>query len=846
MKRSRMHGFMHHLSVLLLWAAVTYISLINVNVICAQETSPPKAEPTIVLTPDERAWLVQNHTIRVRVTDQPPYFYNKDGEPAGIAVDFLNTVSKRTGIKFHFVIPSPPFSEDLRGLIQHTGPDLFGTLTPTPEREKKILFTEPYVSSPKFIFTRDDAEFVSSMKNLSGKTVAVIKDYLVHKELAKNYPHIDLVFSKNNKDALRAVSSSKAFAFIGGLLSTPFMINEYGFRNLKAAAPSTLQDATVAMAVRSDLPELRDIMNKVFDAMSESEKAAIINKWSSVRVDYGIRPADVLKWILMVSGAASFLILLFVFWNRSLAKQVKERTADLESSVLRLSAEIAERNQAEEELRISRDYLKRLTDSMPDAVFSVTMPDRIIDWANDTFKVLGYDPEECIGKTTEFLYPSRKAYVSFGNELARAVAEGEDVLHIEQNLRKKSGEVFPADITVSLFRTDVSVVSATAIVRNIAERKKAEEALQHSEEKLRLLVEQSPLSIQIFNPDGRIIQVNDAWNELWGFSEEMLPEVLEKYNILEDEEARKLGVMPFIEKAFKGGSVVLPVVAYDASATVDKLSVGGAGGKSCWIQLRLYPIKNEKGEVVNVVGIEEDITSRKQAEQEILAYQERLKALAFQLTLAEEKERRAIAADLHDHVGHSLALARMQLDGIVETTSNLERSILVKDISHILLKALQDTRNLISELSSPSMNELGLSAAISEWLEEQIADRQGLETEFIDNVRDEHRKVLDKNIRAILFRNVRELLVNVIKHARANKVRVHLTEETNGLKIVVEDDGIGFAPGAESIKLKQAGGFGLFSIQERMTDLDGSLNIQSEPGKGCRVILTVPVDAGKG
>ena len=143
------------------------------------------------------------------------------------------------------------------------------------------------------------------------------------------------------------------------------------------------------------------------------------------------------------------------------------------------------------------------------------------------------------------------------------------------------------------------------------------------------------------------------------------------------------------------------------------------------------------------------------------------------------------------------------------------------------------------------MNELGLSAAISEWLEEQIEKRQGLKTEFVDNLKDEHRKTLDENVRAILFRNVRELLTNVVKHARANKVRVHLTEETNGVKIVVEDDGIGFAPGAESIKQKQTGAFGLFSIQERMSDLGGSFDIQSELGKGCKATLTVPIDEGK-
>ncbi len=308
---------------------------------------------------------------------------------------------------------------------------------------------------------------------------------------------------------------------------------------------------------------------------------------------------------------------------------------------------------------------------------------------------------------------------------------------------------------------------------DITDRSRMEEALQESEEKFRYLVEQSPLSIQVFDLDGRIVQVNEAWKVLWGISEERLPEVFEKYNVLEDEEVRELGVLPLIEKAFKGEGVTLPVIDYDASTTLESLEIGSAEVKKRWVRVQFYPIKNTRGEVVSVVGIEEDITSSIQAEQEILQYQHRLKALASQLTIAEEKERRTIAADLHDHVGHSLALARMQLNGILESDSDLERNILVKDISNIMLQALQDTRSLIFELSSPSMNEIGLGAAISEWLEEQIEKRHGLKTEFSDTIEKEHRKALDDNVRALLFRNVRELLTNVVKHARAKKVSVY-------------------------------------------------------------------------
>ena len=220
--------------------------------------------------------------------------------------------------------------------------------------------------------------------------------------------------------------------------------------------------------------------------------------------------------------------------------------------------------------------------------------------------------------------------------------------------------------------------------------------------------------------------------------------------------------------------------------------------------------------------------------------------MASQLTIAEEGERRRIAAELHDHVSQSLAFARIQVAAARKSTSVGKRNAILDDISETLLHTIQDTKNLTFELSAPSMNEIGLGAAISEWLEEYIGRRYGLKTEFIDEIEDSLRKTLDDNVRAILFRNIRELLTNVIKHAHANQVRVSMAHADAFLKIVVQDDGIGFGYSSEFQRVKSEGGFGLFSIQERMADVGGTLEIVSKPGKGCKAILTVPLITGLG
>jgi len=139
------------------------------------------------------------------------------------------------------------------------------------------------------------------------------------------------------------------------------------------------------------------------------------------------------------------------------------------------------------------------------------------------------------------------------------------------------------------------------------------------------------------------------------------------------------------------------------------------------------------------------------------------------------------------------------------------------------------------------MNELGLSAAIAEWLEVQIEKRHGLQIDFFDGLDENRKKNLEESMRAILFRNVRELLTNVVKHARAKKVSVHLNNDATQLKITIVDDGVGFDPDAANQMGNRADHFGLFSIQERMADLGGKLDIRSAPGKGCTAMLEVPL-----
>lgn len=532
----------------------------------------------VSLTPEEKDWLEQKQTVRVRIADWPPYMIVRDDQsPQGIAIDYLNLIGERTGINFKYEVTNQPFAEFLESMKQRQGPDMAPIIVQTPDREQYLSFTEPYISSPYVIFAREQNDLILDMGDLAGKTLAVPRGFIVQRLVARDFPKIRLALFDSDEQALDAVATGRADAYIGNLTVAGHLIQRRGFSDLRVVAPTPFDEQSLSMGSRSDWPELASIINKALASITEDEKTAIHNKYVALRYEQGINRATLLKWVLVVVGTASGIVLLFVFWNRSLAKQVHERTSKLE---------------------------------------------------------------------------------------------------------------------------------------------------------------------------------------------------------------------------------------------------------------------------ITNISLETEIDERKQAEKKILEYQQRLKALASQLTVTEEKERRRIAADLHDHIGQSLALARIQMAAAKKSAANDGLAAKLDDISEILREAVQDTRHLIFDLSPPAMHEIGLGAAISEWLDDQIGNRYGLKTEFFDNIDQSYRKTLDESVRAILFRNVRELLINVVKHSQANQVNVSMEVTDDVMKIVVQDDGVGFDYSPEFQTVIPKGGFGLFSVKERMSDLGGALEIESEPGKGCTAIISVPLDSG--
>ena len=232
-----------------------------------------------------------------------------------------------------------------------------------------------------------------------------------------------------------------------------------------------------------------------------------------------------------------------------------------------------------------------------------------------------------------------------------------------------------------------------------------------------------------------------------------------------------------------------------------------------------------------------EIAERKRAEERAKASQRRLRSLGVKLAVAEEQERRRIAAGLHDNVVQTLVLAKMKLETLAARKSAAQISQAILEIRGLVDQSVHDTRALLFDLSPVALYELGFEPAVESLLE-RIQAAHGLATRFRT---DNRPKPITNDVRVVLFRGVREVLQNVIKHAQARSVGVSVRRDGETVLVEVQDDGVGFEP-EKFLSAKDAGGgFGLFDVRERLDYLGGSLTIQSEPGKGTTATLRAPL-----
>ena len=218
-------------------------------------------------------------------------------------------------------------------------------------------------------------------------------------------------------------------------------------------------------------------------------------------------------------------------------------------------------------------------------------------------------------------------------------------------------------------------------------------------------------------------------------------------------------------------------------------------------------------------------------------HRRQLRSMASQHTITEEQARRKLAVYLHDNICQSLGVAKMKLDALMKSISPSNFAAPLEEVTQTIKSTIQDVRSVIVELSPPGLYELGFEAAL-EWLAEQFDERNGILCTFEN---DHLPKPLDDDVSILLFQSVRELLVDIIEHARARNAKIRALRENDKINIVIEDDGVGFKASEPSSPLMAASGSGFFNIRERLSSIGGYMEIKSRKGNGSHITLVVPL-----
>ncbi len=531
---------------------------------------------------------------------------------------------------------------------------------------------------------------------------------------------------------------------------------------------------------------------------------------------------------------------------------------------------VTEWRKTEQELQAQAAKLREqaeLIDITDDAIMVKDLEDRIIFWNRGAEKRYGWPAAETLGKTSYVLlntvFPKplndikeelfRKGH--WVGELTHTNASGRTlvveshwavrfdkagqpraIMEInnditERKATQKELEKAKEELEVRVARRTAELLDTNErLLLELSRRKRIEDMLRKGAERYRNLFQNSPLGIYRTTPEGKILMANPTLLRMMGYG---------SFDELSAAGGRKGGYEPtYLKKRFLSRlQKEERVRGFEASWTrPDRTRI--------FVRENARAVRGPDGAVQFYEGTVEDISERRKAEERVEAYQKQLRSLASDLSLAEERERRRIATILHDQIGQILAVARIKLGALMGLAGAADLGDKVAEIRGFVEQAIKQTRSLTFELSPPVLYDLGLEAAL-EWLGEQIEQQHNIECRFES---DPSPKPVNDEIRVFLFTAVRELLVNVAKHARAKRAKVTVRRLNDHMSIHVADDGTGFNAARMTFYLDENKGFGLFSIRERLHHLGGQMEIKSQRGRGTRVVLLAPLKtkAGEG
>ncbi|MGN7612388.1 response regulator [Magnetococcales bacterium HHB-1] len=787
-----------------------------------QERTENQLTPKLQLTEEERRWIQQHPIIRVASDSQcaPIEFRHTDGKFTGVSWAYLEILAERLGLTFKPTVGRT--WTQLLDDLKNRRVDMLSAAVETPSRKQFALFTTPYLSLPTVIFTQNHQPYIDAISSLSGKKVAVIKGSWLEELLRKKHPQLTQITAMNVSDALFKVTKGQAYAYIDALMTAGHYIQEGGVTNLQVSGHA-YYPLNLSMGVRSDWPMLRQILEKGIKQIHRQERQAILGRWSTVTVKKAVGSKTVIQIFLVMA----IIIFLFTIWNWSLRRQIRER-------------------------RKAECEMKKLLGAVEQSPLAVVITDTNgdIEYINPAFaKISGYTLKEVIGKNPRVLKsgqtPEHIYEVLWSTILSGRTWFGEFLN------RRKDGTLFWESATIAPIRDDQGgVTHFIGVKEDISQRRQKDEELRAVSMRLDMALKGGSLGLwDVELKTGRTV-VNSRWLEIMGMPLDT-PKVIHRDQWLSCIHPEDLNKVQNLGQRFKEGEASHYIIEYRILKEEQVHWVVSKGDAFS---------RDEKGRPIRMVGTIEDITLRKQAEEEL----HQAKKMADRANQAK--------SDFLANMSHEIRTplnAIINLSYLVQQTglNTRQRDYLVKveTAGNTLLGLIND----ILDVSKIEANRLELEQA-SFNLEEVLENLANVIHVKVDRKPVEILYDIDCQIpRGLVGDALRlgQILLNLVNNAIKFTpeglivLEVKLKKQVNHhveVAFSVQDNGIGmtqeqlarlFTPftQADSSTTRKYGGTGLgLSISKRLVEMmGGEIHVESQKGEGTRFSFWVALKLDK-
>lgn len=588
-------------------------------------------EQEIQLTRKEHNWLEQHKAIRLGIDPSWPPFEatSPDGTYIGIASDYIKMLKERLKIEMN-PVRGLSWSEVLNKAKKYEI-DVIPCIVPSPEREKFLLFTKPYMTLQTVIVTKEDAKFVDGLKDLEGQNVGVIQGYVTNEVIERDYPGIHLKVYSDIEEGLKAVANGDVVAFVDNLLSITFAIKHMGLENVKIAS-TTEYKFDLALGVRKDWVDLVPILEKGLDTISKSERSLIHDRWVNINIEKTVDWGYIWKVIFLVAVLASAIIIVIFIWNRRLAGEIRGRKQ--KEKLIKLGAQISQSLTVGDTLKKT---LQSITDILVKELNVAFARIWIVDKTNDILKL-----EASSGLHTHIEGDHERLPIGGDTKIGRVVSEQKP--HISSNIQdsryvknkdwaRKQGLTSYAGIPMVVEGRSVgalvvfcreslpedtinTILSISDSIAVAIERSRAQDVALASEKKIRAMSDSSLDALIMIDGKANIIFWNPAAEKVFGYSaEEVMGRNLHELVVLpEDRDIALKGVETFAQT---GEGPVIGVVIErsglrkDGSMFPAEIAVSALQMDDAWF----------------AVGTVRDITERKKAEDALKASEKRVQTI---------------------------------------------------------------------------------------------------------------------------------------------------------------------------------------------------------------------------